>query len=466
MQQKTTSGHACNIGQYGACHNCLKWSEQCYAESIKAGCREGQLVLNYESESFMTYCWLGCKREHEDYRLRGIVLPLTPKYDMRWSFAARQTFTADPEFHVKPLDNLPDSVSLQLSLQDNNTDCPYDVTGRISAESVSRDTTWAFTANTAQTAHVLDLQALCSDFPAGYQDPLLLHDAEIWGHTLAEETDSEKVTVVMNPVHPFANSAAGELAVKILLYHIDHHFCLGIYDYLLYIEPAQARQLLQSEEVRALVQQNRLHLIVWDLPIVRPRKRKKDAFGSPTPAGIHFWQPAQYNHALLLLWGKSRYLMFIDIDEFLSAPIANVLQLNTKERHLMLLEQIQMYCQECGDSKTPESQLWKTIGPSQLLDKYWSKSGYAKLVNSDDAEVPGVIEKRHIKSIVHTDEFLVMHNHMPFLSPGDEHPPIFTRSTDTVYLAHFLNLWRFRSNSRFQKDNYTHFDHTFTFCGI
>ena len=33
---------------------------------------------------------------------------------MRWSFAARQTFAYDPKFHIKPLDNLSDVVSLQL----------------------------------------------------------------------------------------------------------------------------------------------------------------------------------------------------------------------------------------------------------------------------------------------------------------------------------------------------------------
>ena len=103
-----------------------------------------------------------------------------------------------------------------------------------------------------------------------------------------EEAGSDKVTIVMNPLHPFADSAAGELAVKILLYHIEHHLCLGVYDYLIYIELAQARQLLASEDMRALIQQNRLHLVVWDLPVVRPRKRKKDAFGSPTPKASSF----------------------------------------------------------------------------------------------------------------------------------------------------------------------------------
>ena len=72
-----------------------------------------------------------------------------------------------------------------FSLKDNNTDCPYDISGYIPKESVSRDTTWAFAAAAAQVVHVLDvldLQALCSDFSGGYQDHLLLHDEEIWGH--------------------------------------------------------------------------------------------------------------------------------------------------------------------------------------------------------------------------------------------------------------------------------------------
>ena len=56
--------------------------------------------------------------------------------------------------------------------------------------------------------------------------------------------------------------------------------------------------------------------------------------------------------------------MFIDIDEFWSAPISNVLQLNKNARHSVLLEQMPMYCQGCDDSKKPERELWRADGPS------------------------------------------------------------------------------------------------------
>ena len=442
-------------------------------------CREGHLVLHNEalndSETLMVYGWLACKRAQDGYDLKGIVLPLTPKYDMRWSFAKRHTFASDPEFYISPLDNSTASIPLLLTLKDENTDCPYQLLGHFSKEAFSSDTGWTLSAASAHTAHIVDLHALCSDTMNGYEDPLLLHDEEIWGSNHAElvsglvdepSLDGEKVTVVMNPLHPFADAATAEVAASILLYHIEHHFCLGVDDYLMYIEPAQARLLLLSDGIRSLVQQNRLHLVLWDLPLVRPRKRKKDAFGVPTPAGIHFWQPAQYNHALLLFWGKCRYLLYIDIDEFLSAPISMITQMNENARHVVLFEQVQMYCLGCDSDKGPESKMWIDKGPSQWVDKYVAKGGYAKLLTKDHAKIPGVIEKRHIKCLVHTDDTFVMHNHMPFISSDDESTPIFTIATDKIFLAHFLNLWRFRSNRRFQNDNHTMFEANFNFCGL
>ena len=441
--------------------------------------REGHLSLQSESEALITYCWLVCQKTGDHYELRGIVLPLTPQYSMRWSFAKRHTFSSDPQFHLRPLDAAVESVPLHLSLRDENTDCPYHISGHISEEAFSSNTGWTLTASTAHTAHIIDLPSLCSDVADGYEDPVLFHDIEMWGNGTAawlpaalekgvagSNSSQNKVTIVMNPVHPFANAAAADLQIQIMLYHIQHHLCLGVDDYLMYIEPAQARYFLGSEGIRGLIRQNRLHIIIWDHPVIRPRKRKKDAFGSPTPAGIHFWQPAQYNHALLLFWGKSRYLFFIDIDEFLSGPISHILDLNTNSRHILLVEQIQMYCLECGPDQEPESKLWVEHGPSHMLSKYVGKGGYAKLVTTDFAEPPAVVPKRHIKSLVHTDDSLVMHNHMPFISPNNTKDVIFTVATDQIFLAHFLNLWRFRSNQRFLNDEYPMVNSTFDFCGI
>ena len=72
--------------------------------------------------------------------------------------------------------------------------------------------------------------------------------------------------------------------------------------------------MMEDSRVLKHIQSGSLELIYWDV------------FGGyDTPGWEYATQALMYNHALLTMWGESRRLAFLDIDEYIATPVWNML---------------------------------------------------------------------------------------------------------------------------------------------
>ena len=180
-----------------------------------------------------------------------------------------------------------------------------------------------------------------------------------------------KAHTIARPVHqPFTYSMVfstffrdqREAMIDLMLKHMDYHNALGFSTHHVYVHGDYLSPLLDNSKVLACIQAGSLELIYWDV------------FGGySTPVWEYADQAIMYNHALLMLWGESRRLAFLDVDEYLATPkkttIGQLYESCFHSGQLQVLRRFDALCSTCT-AGTNELSVWHSNDVRLALSHY------------------------------------------------------------------------------------------------
>ena len=139
--------------------------------------------------------------------------------------------------------------------------------------------------------------------------------------------------------------------IDLMLKHMEYHAVLGISTHLVYVHSDYLNVMMEDSRVLKLIQSGSLELIYWDV------------FGGyDTPVWEYATQALMYNHALLTMWGESRRLAFLDIDEYIAtrnqADLSSLFATCFQPGQLQVFRRFDALCSSCK-AGTSELAVWQ-----------------------------------------------------------------------------------------------------------